>query len=521
MRLRVGSLCSGIGTPELAWGRLGWEPVFFSEVEKFACAVLAARFPGVPNLGDMTKLDGRAWGRKVHVLVAGTPCQAFSVAGLRRSLNDERGNLTLEFVRLCNEIDPAFVVWENVPGVLSTRDNAFGCLLAGLVGADAPLVPCADDGSKRAKRWWKGRVGERRPKWPGAGVAAGPARNVAWRVLDAQYVHLAQRRRRVFVVATRAGAAIHPGAVLLEPEGVPRDTPPGREEGEAVAALTQCGVGTCGADDNQRQAGRLVPIGFYPTNRQPECGNLEDKAPSMKVGRRSPLGVVYQCHGSDVGKMGTLRAGHGDVQSGVPFTVFAHGSCAKQSHAKETDRARVIDSQGGYAPGQGGTVVFDETQITSKENRCHPKPGDPCHPLAGSARPPTIAFTERTRKEGRTLESQNDLAYALTNPGGGGRIDSRQIVDTALCVRRLTPRECERLQGFPDDFTLIEYGRGGGLKRHEVEEMAEYWGVDPKDAKRVAADGPRYRALGNAMALPVVLWIGQRIEKVIAAARGD
>ena len=218
------SVCSGIEAATVAWHPLGWRPLAFSEIEDFPRAVLAHHYPGVPCHGDFTVLRDQPWIVDADVLVGGTPCQAFSVAGLRNSLDDARGNLSLEFIRLADAIDdlrtaggrdPSIIVWENVPGVLSVRDNAFGCFLAALAGDAAPYVPP-------------------RGKWTNAGVVDGPARQVAWRVLDAQYFGLAQRRRRVFVVAS-ARDGFDPAAVLLEFEGVRRDTPPRREKGQAAS----------------------------------------------------------------------------------------------------------------------------------------------------------------------------------------------------------------------------------------------------------------------------------------------
>jgi DNA (cytosine-5)-methyltransferase 1 len=216
------SVCSGIGSCALAWHPLGWETAFFAEIDPFCCALLKHYYPGVPNLGDMLTLDAAAWRGKVDLLAGGTPCQAFSVAGLRRSLADDRGNLTLRFVEIADAIEPRYVVWENVSGVLSTRDNAFGCFLGALVGADTALVP--PNGCR----------------WTDAGVVDGPQRLVAWRVLDAQYFGLAQRRERVFVVAgLRDGA--HPAEVLFEREGVQRHFAPRREAGKGTAEVAGIG----------------------------------------------------------------------------------------------------------------------------------------------------------------------------------------------------------------------------------------------------------------------------------------
>lgn len=179
--MRFGSVCSGIEAASVAWHKLGWEAAWLSEIEAFPSAVLAHHYPAVPNLGDMTALPERVLSGEIEapdVLVGGTPCQAFSIAGLRNSLEDDRGLLTLKFVELANAIDnrrdsPCTIVWENVPGVLNTKDNAFGCFLAALVGEDTPLEP----------------PGKR---WTNAGCVYGPQRTAAWRILDAQFFGVAR-----------------------------------------------------------------------------------------------------------------------------------------------------------------------------------------------------------------------------------------------------------------------------------------------------------------------------------------
>ncbi|CAP51773.1 hypothetical protein XCCB100_2413 [Xanthomonas campestris pv. campestris] len=193
--LLYGSVCSGIEAVSLAWQPLGIEAAWFAEIEPFPSAVLAHHYPHVPNLGDMTMIA-----RQVHagtvpapdILVGGTPCQSFSVAGARRGLDDPRGALTLAYVELANAIDqarhqndrsPATLVWENVPGVLSDRSNAFGNFLGALAGESRALQPPGE-------------------KWAHAGYVSGPRRRIAWRVLDAQYFGVVQRRKRVFLVAS-------------------------------------------------------------------------------------------------------------------------------------------------------------------------------------------------------------------------------------------------------------------------------------------------------------------------------
>jgi len=226
------SVCSGIEAASVAWNPLGWKCVGVSEIEKFPSAVLAHHYPDVRNHGDFTKVDVSTLPR-VDILCGGTPCQAFSVAGLRRSLDDERGNLSLSFVRLAHELADRNglrnVVWENVPGVLSTKDNAFGCFLGALVGADDAVPP---PGGGR--------------KWPSHGMVSGPKGRAAWAIKDAQYFGVPQRRRRVVVVADFGNGA-DPATVLFELYGVQGNTPPRREARKDVAptisARTKSGGG--------------------------------------------------------------------------------------------------------------------------------------------------------------------------------------------------------------------------------------------------------------------------------------
>jgi DNA (cytosine-5)-methyltransferase 1 len=286
MHITYGSVCSGVEAASLAWEPLGLKPAWFAEVMPFPSAVLAHHWPKVPNIGDM--LNVREYLRlggipKPDILVGGTPCQAFSVAGLRNGLSDSRGQLTLEFIRIANELkDDAVIVWENVPGVLSSKDNAFGCLLAGLAGEDAPLEP---PGSK----------------WTNAGLVCGPKRTVAWRVLDAQYFGLAQRRKRVFVVAS-ARKGFDPGQVLFEFEGVRRDSPPIRETGQASAGGSSSGDT---ADD--------CPVGTLDK----ECGYQSQAFQSVKAGH------IVGALGARTGRStGAQDAGSGHIIGTITARMF-------------------------------------------------------------------------------------------------------------------------------------------------------------------------------------------------------
>ena len=318
--LKFGSVCSGIEAASVAWSPLGWSAAWLSEIEKFPSAVLSHHYPETINYGDMTNLSGPLWRGEIEapdILCGGTPCQAFSVAGLRNSLADARGNLSLTFCDIANAIDsnrtamgepPAIIVWENVPGVLNTSDNAFGCFLAGLAGESEPLVPSGG-------------------KWTNAGLVSGPERSVAWRVLDAQYFGVAQRRRRVFVVAS-ARKDFDPGAVLFEFGGGRRDIAPSRPTGEVITGPITAGIGkgmrgTEGVDSNWMVAestftlsgfAEFVPTEIAGTLRQ--RGNKEATDVVVSVGgdlAHTLTAVGYDASEDETGR-GTPIVG-GDSQS--------------------------------------------------------------------------------------------------------------------------------------------------------------------------------------------------------------
>jgi DNA (cytosine-5)-methyltransferase 1 len=413
--MRFGSVCSGIEAASVAWHPLGWKAAWLSEIEPFPSAVLAHHYPDVPNLGDMTALPERIASGEVEapdLFCGGTPCQAFSVAGLRRSLNDDRGNLSLTFCEIANAIDtrrqdaglvPAIIFWENVPGVLNTKDNAFGCFLGALAGEDEPLI--APGG-----------------RWSNAGCVYGPQRAVAWRVLDAQYFGVAQRRRRVFVVAS-ARDDFDPAAVLFESEGVRRDTAPRREAGESAAASAGSGFDS---DGLQRTIGAL-------------CA---DTHPGAYSGQDAYTGrLIPQIVGAIDCRIGAQPISFGGQMS-VPQT--------------DVDLVQTLQAKNpmavayNIAPGKG--ELKDDIHVTDAH-------------------------------VSKTIDASG--SNPAMHQGGAA------IVQT-MAVRRLTPVECERLQGFPDGYTNIP------------------WRKKPE-----SPDGPRYKALGNSWAVPVVAWIGKRIQEAV------
>lgn len=442
-----GSICSGIEAATVAWEPLGWKAAWFSEIEAFPSAVLAERWPEVVNLGDMTKIAAAVRAGDVQapdVMVGGTPCQAFSIAGLRNGLADARGQLTLSYVELANAIDDkriehgeeeAIFVWENVPGVLTSHDNAFGCFLAGLAGESCELKPSGG-------------------KWTHSGCVYGPQRTIAWIVKDAQYFGVAQRRKRVFVVAS-ARKGFDPGQVLFESEGVRRDTPPSREPQTSVAALTARGVGTCGADDNQAQAGHLLAFGGGNTG-----GNIDVAACLTAKGQRIDFEVeTFAVHGTqdpdtNLELAHTLGRNHGQENACIAFSYKDHGADASED-LSPTLRAGNSDNSN-----------------------------------ANGGQPPAIAYAFKPGQgaKARGIGFAEEQSPTLTSASSGTNLTP--AVMHGVSVRRLMPVECERLQGFPDNHTQISW-RG-------------------KEATK-CPDGPRYRAIGNSMAVPVMRWIGERI----------
>ena len=467
--MKFGSVCSGIEAASVAWHPLGWQAAWFAEIEPFPCAVLAHHYPIVPNLGDMTTIARRVMTGEVEapdVLAGGTPCQAFSVAGLRESLADERGNLTLKFVELADAIDfvrvrdgrpPAIVFWENVPGVLSTKDNAFGCFLAGLAGEDEPLR--APGG-----------------KWANAGAVYGPARSIAWRTLDAQYFGLAQRRRRVFVVAS-ARDGFDPAKILFEWAGVRRDSAPSREAREGSAGGAARSVALRG-----REGGGTAELGDELQNCLRASGGGGDKPHVLihadPIARCDTAGeakrqdwetrnfVAHSLRGEgfDASEDGTGR-GTSLVHASMVSPCLRAGNQFNNSDPGMESRMLVAFSCKDYGADAGEVAP---TLRSMGHDKSHANAGGQV----------AIAFNAR---------QDPDHWYDRTGPldtDGGTQAVSYAI---PMQVRRLTPTECARLQGFPDDYLDITY-RG-----------------------KPAADGPKYKALGNSWAVPCVTWIGQRI----------
>lgn len=470
--MRYGSVCSGIEAASIAWESLGWQPAWFAEIEAFPSAVLANHWPHVTNLGDMTGIASAVRAGDVEapdVLVGGTPCQAFSIAGLRNGLADKRGQLTLSYVELANAIDDkrrergekeAIIVWENVPGVLSSKDNAFGCFLAGLAGESSELQPAGG-------------------KWTHAGCVSGPQRIIAWRVLDAQFFGVAQRRKRVFVVAS-ARKDFNPAEVLFEFEGVRRDTPPCREPKTTVTADAGSGAEGGSHGDN--------PANPHPTlNQSNNIGGIGASNQEIFAQRGAGIVGAYRMTAfgeySGDGTASTVKAR--DYKDATDLAV-TYSDVSRTLLSKSNDSmAEDLDTyaiHGTQDPDANHELAHTLGRNHGQEN-------------AIITEPYTISI--RGREEGSTVEVRNDgTANALLTPNGGRAGMGVGAVGWGMQVRRLTPVECERLQGFPDNHTLISWR-----------------GKDAADCP----DGQRYKAIGNSMAVPVMRWIGERIAAAFPA----
>ena len=426
--MRYGSICSGVEAATLAWEPLGWDCGWVSEIEPFPCAVLHHHWPDTPNLGDMTDetfLERSAARGPIQCLVAGTPCQSFSVAGLRGGLGDDRGNLALRFCQVALDLQPPWLVWENVPGVLSSNGGRdFGAILRA-------LVEC------------------------GYGFA--------YRVLDAQYFGVPQRRRRVILVGY-FGDWRPPAAVLFEREVVQRDITPRRETREDAAADAGSG------------------ITHSLTSR---IGVAEEDG----TGRGSPLAVTVAA------QRGSHQSGSGqrydlDHETYVPEIAMIVN--AREDPITASGKSLPLGARDtGHAvcyPINSMAALRDQGADQNRQTFGIGANGDPL-PTLSNQHHHAIAF-QAVGDRGNPSINTYDVMPPLMHDTGS---DRGAAICQSLTVRRLTPVECERLQGMPDHHTRIP------------------WRSNPAED---CPDGPRYRAIGNSMAVPVMRWIGERIELV-------
>ncbi|MHB2009054.1 MAG: DNA (cytosine-5-)-methyltransferase [Acidobacteriaceae bacterium] len=508
--MRYLSVCSGIEAVSVAWQPLSWQPAMFAEIDPFCCWLLRSRYGtsrplhmpspntaesrkeakrraaairniialpttgDIPNFGDFTQIGADDVGT-IDLLAGGTPCQSFSIAGKRAGLDDARGNLTIEFARLADRLRPLWLVWENVPGVLSIDGGrTFGTFLSMLVEL-------------------------------GYGIA--------YRILDARYFGVPQRRRRVFVVG-HLGDWRAAAAVLLDRSCLSGHPPPRRETRQGTA------VG--------------IAVG-------PAGGRFTDTAPTIDAGCkdgfiRNQLGAGILSPAAKISHC--LNAGGMGRQDVETETLIAHALCADGFDASEDGTGRGsplvpiaictahTQSNGhGFSDGIAHTLEQTNSQaiafnLRGREGGSIPEPS-PMASIRAASGGSTNSYLAFSAKDygadvGGVAPTLRGMCHGASHANGGGQlaiaasltasygkqVDSSDtsngppnLLHSGMAVRRLTPRECERLQGFPDDYTLVEY-RG-----------------------RLAADGPRYRALGNSMAVPVMRWIGERIAVADAILR--
>jgi DNA (cytosine-5)-methyltransferase 1 len=466
--MRYLSVCSGMEAASVAWEPLGWKAVGFSEIEPFPCAILKHRFPTTPNYGSLTEYQ--QWPIEpgaADLLVGGTPCQSFSVAGLRKGMADPRGNLALTFLGLADRIKPRWIVWENVPGVLSSNGGRdFGAFLGALVEL-------------------------------GYGFA--------YRVLDAQHFGVPQRRRRIFVVAClgdwRAAAS-----VLFEPDCVRRHLEAGGKKRKGPAADAGSGVdesglqrtvGTLCADTHpgaysgqDAYTGRLIPqqktVGTLCARDYKGVGSQyvqEGKCIPVPV----PTGAqAIAIQGTIIGRgENSGPQGTGATQGGPMFTLTKtdiHGV----AHTMPVSVAPVAFSFDSLASNSmkssnpiSGCREVDLAKTIDTTNPCPSKNQGGL----GILQTPPMAIT------------QSDVAGPLDahyykGPGSRQGGEREYVAVPPMAVRRLTPEECEKLQGFKPGWSRIP------------------WKGKPEEQ---CPDGPRYKACGNSMAVPVMRWIGERI----------
>lgn len=501
------SVCSGIEAASVAWEPFGFQPVAFSEIEPFPSAVLAHHYPDVPNLGDMTQYAN--WTLpSIDILAGGTPCQSFSVAGKRLGLSDERGNLCLTFCEMADHFDPAWVVWENVPGVLSSMDNAFGCLLGKLCGFGSPVPPPA------------GR--KHRP----CGVVAGPKRTVAWRVMDAQWHGVPQRRRRVFVLASReVGNWAAADALLPLGDRLPRHLEARRKARQKASPGTRTslegshwdggvhptlgavytGIGMSDQELFAQRGANLVCSGLYE-NQHAEMRLYEGVQPTLtcgggKAGQGSNIILMEYLHE----KEGSHLYENHPQDSRITGPHAISPSCTARWGTGGGNVPLVLHEKGvGTCPTRSASTVQEAwcmpvnmralLRRDSAPNASHGlgEDGEPSFTLTASSHTPAVCFAIQGEIADGCRQNQNGLgisegiSYTLT-------ASTAHAVSWTGAVRRLIPVECERLQGFPDGWTLIEKSPG-----------------------KPYADSHRYKAVGNSMAVPCMHWLGRRILKITA-----
>lgn len=489
--MRFVSCFSGIEAASVATKSMGWRPILFSEIDKFASAVLEHHYPDVPNLGDMTKINWKEHSNGVDIVCGGSPCQAFSVAGLRKSLEDPRGNLTLEFMRSIHQIKSRWIMWENVPGTFSATGNPFGAFLAGLCGFDESIEPP------------KG-------KWANSGwVVANDEESysVAWRVLDAQHFGVPQRRKRIFLVGhlgktewwkplevlfernSKIGDLEASGETWQETSRVIRESvAPLEDQGGSVMRFTENAksVGTLRRETHERE-----PVVFFAQNQLGEIrtGNVANtlSTNSNPSGRETPMvaigGTNANTGGNGCNFSEEISPTLDRTNSQYVCHTFDRQSSGEygEKPVASTVAARDYKSASDlvvFAPRSpdGSPRVFGNTSETLNTAKVGQR--TPCVAIQGNM----IGRSDTADPQGSGFSE--DLSFTLT------KTDQHGVCVSDTIVRRLTPKECARLQGFPDDYLDIMY-KG-----------------------KPAPDSLKYKALGNSWAVPCAKWIFERIDNV-------
>jgi DNA (cytosine-5)-methyltransferase 1 len=452
------SVCSGIEAATVAWHPLGWEAVGFSEIEKFPSQVLTHHYPNVPNFGDMTKFKEWNLESNIDVFVGGTPCQSFSVAGLRKGLDDPRGNLMLTYLAIADKYRPRWLVWENVPGVLSSNGGLdFASLLRGM-----------------------GECGY----------------GFAYRILDAQYFGVAQRRRRVFVVGC-LGDWRSAAAVLFERHSLSGNIAPSREKGKGATASIERSPANSkwpaeisstldttfgtkqGLEDQHVNAGCPMFVPVAKTYGIP--GNWIGRKPENGGNATEPMHNIAPCL--------TKTDKHGVAQPMAYNIAPGKGILKDDIHITNADAAKTLDASGSNpAMHQGGSAILQAIAYDMKQHH---------NPQLTNTIQLTTKNCSTVRGDTPLIQGTDlyngaitgDITATMSTHGGDGHGTGPTVMQ-GMAVRRLTAKECERLQGFPDNYT------------------------DIKLKGKPTPDGPRYKALGNSMAVPVMAWIGKRIQEV-------
>jgi DNA (cytosine-5)-methyltransferase 1 len=594
--MRYLSVCSGIEAATVAWHPLGWQPVGFSDIDPFPRALLQNRFGAVPVdfeqhrydptsdviplFGDFTQIQEHHVG-PVDLLVGGTPCQSFSVAGKRLGLDDPRGNLAIEFLALAKRVRARWLAWENVPGVLSSWSG------------DTDGAPVDEDGrwTGDPRRGWEAELPETGDFHAFLELFRECGYRGCYRVLDAQYVRVAgldravpQRRRRVFVIG-HLGDDARAVPVLFDPESLRGNPAPRREAGQGFACdivpcLTGSGVGTRSTGERGGQEpvvaerrgrwwdgsevsqtldavlakGQMMPEkNRFPCIVEPiafpaNLSGTQDVAESdvcVSLQSKNPTAVAFSCkdNGADATEdiAPTLRGmgfdkshANGGGQMAVAFKA-AHFTRGKDGAPSETAFALSADADMGdqdnliLAPGARPPAIAFALQTRIARND-RGQPEDICPTLNGadageiSDSRPVVAYE---CKSFTVSQASNGFAWVdevsptIQARQGGPEDNTFSGVTDGRAVRRLTPRECERLQGFPDDWTLIPYGSKTAVDDDQLVYLqAAYPGLTRADAERLAADAPRYKAIGNSMAVNVMRWIGMRIQLVEDLLKG-